>query len=76
MKLSEIAERLDGTLDGDGSIEITGVAGLKEAGEGDISFLANPKYAAMVATTKASAVIVPNDWDRSAPCALIRAENL
>ena len=75
MKLSEIADRLDGKLEGDASIEITAVAGLKEAGEGDISFLSNPKYAAQVAETGASAVIVPNDWDRSSPCALIRVEN-
>lgn len=75
MKLLEIVEHLNGMLDGDGLIEIAGVAGLKEAGAGDISFLANPKYAAMVALTKASAVIVPKDWDRSAPCALIRVDN-
>jgi len=75
MKLAEIAERLGGTLEGDGSIEITAVAGLKEAGRGDLSFLANPKYAAQVATTGASAVIVPLDWERAANCALIRAEN-
>lgn len=75
MKLNEIAERLDGTLDGDGAIEITAVAGLKEAGAGDISFLANPKYASLVAATSASAVIVPNDWDRPAPCALVRVDN-
>jgi UDP-3-O-[3-hydroxymyristoyl] glucosamine N-acyltransferase len=75
MKLSEIAERLGGTLEGDGAIEIRAVAGLMEAGEGDISFLANPKYAAQVAETGASAVIVPHDWDRSAQCAIIRVEN-
>ncbi len=75
MKLSEIADRLGGALEGDGSIEITAVAGLKEAGRGDISFLANPKYAAQVAETGASAVIVPNDWDRTAKCALIRVDN-
>lgn len=75
MKLSEIADRLGGALEGDGSIEITAVAGLKEAARGDLSFLANPKYAAQVATTDASAVIVPSDWDRSTKCALIRVEN-
>ena len=75
MKLSEIAERLGGVLEGDGDIEITAVAGLKEAGSGDLSFLANPKYAAQVAESGASAVIVPNDWDRAVKCALIRAEN-
>lgn len=75
MKLSEIADRLGGVLEGDGSIEIHAVAGLKEAGSGDISFLANPKYAGQVADTGASAVIVPADWDRSSQCALIRVEN-
>lgn len=75
MKLSEIAERLSGALEGDGDVEILAVAGLKEAGAGDLSFLANPKYASQVAETGASAVIVPNDWDRTVKCPLIRVEN-
>jgi UDP-3-O-[3-hydroxymyristoyl] glucosamine N-acyltransferase len=75
MKLFEIAEKLGGVLEGDGDVEITAVAGLGEAGPGDISFLANPKYAAHVATTKASAVIVPVDWERPAKCALLRVAN-
>jgi UDP-3-O-[3-hydroxymyristoyl] glucosamine N-acyltransferase len=75
MKLSVIAEKLGGVLEGDGTIEISGVAGLSEAGQGEISFLANPKYAAQVAETEASAVIVPTDWDRPVTCALVRVEN-
>ncbi len=75
MKLSEIVDRLGGALEGDGEIEIVSVAGLGEADAGDISFLANPKYAAQVASAKASAVIVPNNWDRPAQCALVRVEN-
>ena len=75
MKLAEIAERFGITLEGDGELEIVAVAGLKEAGKGDISFLANPKYAAQVAETAASAVIVPLDWDRPVKCAILRAEN-
>jgi len=75
MKLAEMVEQLGGVLDGDAQIEITAVAGLAEAGSGDISFLSNPKYAAQVTTTKASAVIVPSDWDRPATCALVRVEN-
>ncbi|MDH3345872.1 MAG: UDP-3-O-(3-hydroxymyristoyl)glucosamine N-acyltransferase, partial [Kiritimatiellaceae bacterium] len=67
--------KIGGTLEGAGHIEITAVAGLEEAGSGDISFLSNPKYAAQVSTTKASAVIVPNDWNRPAKCALLRVEN-
>ena len=75
MKLSEISEHLSGALEGDGEVEITAVAGLKEAEQGDLSFLANPKYASQVAETGASAVIVPNDWDRTVKCSLIRVEN-
>ncbi len=75
MKLSRIAKQLGGILDGDGGIDIVAVAGLAEAGKGDISFLSNPKYAAQIAATKASAVIVPNDWNRPVKCALVRVEN-
>ena len=75
MKLSEIVKQLGGSLEGNGDLEISAVAGLGEAGKGDISFLANPRYAAQVAITGASAVIVPNDWDRAAHCALVRVEN-
>ncbi len=75
MKLAEIVEKFGGSLEGDGEIEITAVAGLGEGGEGDISFLSNPKYAVQVASTKVSAVIVPNDWDRPVRCALVRVEN-
>jgi UDP-3-O-[3-hydroxymyristoyl] glucosamine N-acyltransferase len=75
MKLSEIVEKLGGSLEGEGDIEITAVAGLGEGSEGDLSFLSNPKYASQVASTKASAVIVPTDWDRPVGCALIRVEN-
>lgn len=75
MKLAEIAERLGGTLEGDGDVDIRAVAGLKEAGPGDLSFLANPKYASQVTETRASAVIVPLDWDRPVSCSLIRSTN-
>jgi UDP-3-O-[3-hydroxymyristoyl] glucosamine N-acyltransferase len=75
MKLSEIVEKLGAILEGNGEVDIRAVAGLGEASPGDISFVANPKYAAQVATTKAAAVIVGNDWDRPAKCALVRVEN-
>ena len=57
MKLSAIASTLDVRLDG-ADCEITGVAGIEEAIEGQITFVANEKYAAAAKTTKASAVIV------------------
>ena len=56
-------------MEGDAAIEIRRVAKIEDAGPGDLTFLANPKYAAKLATTKASAVIV-NGEAISAPCAV------
>ena len=61
MKLKEIAERLDCRLAGDGDVEITAVAGLEEAGPGELTFLSNPRYARLLRETKASAVIIANE---------------
>jgi UDP-3-O-[3-hydroxymyristoyl] glucosamine N-acyltransferase len=58
MKLSEIATQLSCELRGDGSIEITGVAGMDHAGPSDLTFLANPKYAHKLKHTRAGAVIL------------------
>jgi UDP-3-O-[3-hydroxymyristoyl] glucosamine N-acyltransferase len=75
MKLSEIARHIDGAFCGDGSVDIHGVAGICEAGNGEISFVANPRYAAEAASTKASAVIVSEDWAAESPAVLIRVKN-
>jgi UDP-3-O-[3-hydroxymyristoyl] glucosamine N-acyltransferase len=58
MKLSEIALRLGCRLEGDGDIEIRGVAGMEHASAEQLTFLANPKYAPKVRHTKASAILV------------------
>src|SRR6202521_2971125 len=57
MKLHEIAEKLGCRLEGNGEVEITGVAGMEHAGPGQITFLANPKYAPKLKHTRASAVV-------------------
>jgi UDP-3-O-[3-hydroxymyristoyl] glucosamine N-acyltransferase len=57
--LQEIALYLGGTVAGDGATLIGGLATLDDAGEGQLTFLANPKYASKVATTRASAVLLP-----------------
>jgi len=57
MKLREIAEKLGCRVEGDGELEIAGVAGMEHAGEGHLTFLANPKYAHKVKHTKASAIL-------------------
>ncbi len=75
MKLSEIAAAIGGTVTGDAQMEIHGVASLNEAVAGDLSFLANPKYAALMAQTKASAVLVSADWQGTSETALVRVGN-
>ncbi len=71
MRASELAKRLDGTLEGD-DVELVACGGLEEARPGDLSFCKDPKHVKLVETTKASAVLLPPDWDRGAPCAIIR----
>jgi UDP-3-O-[3-hydroxymyristoyl] glucosamine N-acyltransferase len=61
VKLVEIADRLSCTLEGDGSVEILGVATLERAGAGDLSFLTNPKYHNDAKKTAASAILVGKD---------------
>jgi UDP-3-O-[3-hydroxymyristoyl] glucosamine N-acyltransferase len=67
VKLSEIAERLGCRLDGDGGIEIRGIAPLEEAAPGDLTFFTNPKYAAQLRETRASAVIIGDQVDAPLP---------
>lgn len=59
IRLDAIVSRLGGSLVGDGATLIHGVGTLAAAGEGQISFLANPKYRSQLAQTRAAAVIVP-----------------
>lgn len=56
--LRELADLVGGSVLGDESIRIGQVAPIDAAREGDITFLANPKYAAKAKATRASAVIV------------------
>ena len=73
MKLSDIAQKLGARLDGN-DVDITGVAGIEEAGPGQITFVANPKYASAAKTTKASAVIVNHDFP-AISAATLRSDN-
>ena len=61
--LKELAEYLGGRVIGDENATVRGLAGLDEAKPGEITFLANPKYAAKVAVTRATAVILPPTCD-------------
>jgi UDP-3-O-[3-hydroxymyristoyl] glucosamine N-acyltransferase len=71
--LAELARLVGGQIVGDPDIKITGVAGIKEARKGDITFLANPRYESYLATTRASAVIA--DRDGGSPKPIIKVSN-
>lgn len=74
MLASELARRLDGTLEGV-DVELTACGGLEEARRGDLSFCKDPKHAPLVAETKASAVLLPTDWNRPVNCTVIRVSD-
>ena len=58
MKLNELAAAIGCAIVGDGEVEISGVAGMEQAAPGQLTFLANPKYAHKVKNTRASAILV------------------
>jgi UDP-3-O-[3-hydroxymyristoyl] glucosamine N-acyltransferase len=75
MKLSAIASALDARLDnGSPETEITGLNAIEQAGPGELTFVSNPKYAAAARITKASAVIVAEDFP-AIPAAMLRAKD-
>jgi UDP-3-O-[3-hydroxymyristoyl] glucosamine N-acyltransferase len=75
MKLAQLAATLGAGLEnGSPETEITGVAGIKEAGPGQLTFVANPKYAAAAKSTKATAVLVAEDAP-AIPAAMLRSKN-
>jgi UDP-3-O-[3-hydroxymyristoyl] glucosamine N-acyltransferase len=71
--LYELAELVGGTVDGDGQTLIRGVAGIREAEPGEITFIANPKYEEFLGVTRASAVITATSSRAAKP--VIRIDN-
>ena len=71
----DIARIVGGELSGDPEQSATGLAGIREAAPGDVTFLASPKYQAAVKTTRASILIVARDLDVSFDGTLIRVDN-
>jgi len=75
MKLAQIASALNLRLEnGSPETEITGLNGVEEAAPGELTFVANPKYAAAARSTKASAVIVAEGFP-AIPAAMLRAKD-
>lgn len=82
MKLRDLADRLHCRLDrSDGTIDIARVAGIEQAAPGDLTFVANPRYQALLGRTRASAVILAVSATAEVvgavppACAVLRADN-
>ena len=71
--LRELAEIVEGEILGEPDVLIRGVAGIREAEQGQITFLANPKYESYLTTTRASAVIANRDGKLGIP--IIKVSN-
>lgn len=63
MKLSAIAAAIGARVENaSDDPEISGVLGIEEAGPGQLTFISNSKYAALAQKTKASAIIVAENF--------------
>jgi UDP-3-O-[3-hydroxymyristoyl] glucosamine N-acyltransferase len=71
--LGQLADLVRGSIIGDDSAEVSGIAGITEAGPEHITFLANPKYTSFVQSTNAAAIIV--DKEMPSPKPLLVTDN-
>jgi UDP-3-O-[3-hydroxymyristoyl] glucosamine N-acyltransferase len=73
-----ISQILNGTIEGDPNVRITHPAKIEAASSGAICFLSNPKYEAFAYDTKASAILVSEDFapQRPIPATLIRVKDV
>ena len=65
--VKQIAQVLNGQIEGDENIKITKLSKIEEGEPGSISFLANPLYTQYIYTTKASLVIINKNFQLTAP---------
>jgi len=72
-----IAQFLNGEIEGNPDVSVNNVSGIENGKEGTIAFLANPKYAKYLYTTKASIVLINKDFNvvKKVNCTLIRVED-
>ncbi|MDZ7336902.1 MAG: UDP-3-O-(3-hydroxymyristoyl)glucosamine N-acyltransferase [candidate division KSB1 bacterium] len=75
MTLADIAAHVGGTVSGDGGVRIHGLGKIQDAHEGELTFLANPKYAKFVTSTRASAIILAEDFQGPCPIPAIRVKD-
>jgi len=76
MKISELAHKIRARLTGDDSASVNGLASLAQAGPQDITFLSDLRYASQVQSTRAGAVIVPDDFTSEVNTTLLFVDNV
>lgn len=74
---TQIAEILDGKVEGNPDVEVSKLAKIEEGSNGTLTFLANPKYTQYIYTTNASITIVENNFvaENELQTTLIRVKN-
>jgi UDP-3-O-[3-hydroxymyristoyl] glucosamine N-acyltransferase len=73
----QIAEMLDGTVDGNDQTIVTTLSKIEEGQPGTMTFLANPLYTSFIYTTAASIIVVNEDFTPAQPISgtLIRVKD-
>ena len=73
----QIADLLKGTIVGDPTVKVSSFSKIEEGAKGAITFLANPKYEQFIYETKASIVLVNNDFTPTSEinATLIKVQN-
>ena len=75
----QLAQVLNGTIEGDPKAVVASVAKIEKATAGSLTFLANPKYTQFIYTTKASVVLVNENFKpedgKTVSSTLIRVED-
>jgi len=74
IKARDIADYLHGTVEGDENVCVSNISKIEDGKQGTLAFLANPKYEKFIYETRASVVLVNNDFVPEQPvqCTLIR----
>jgi len=72
-----IANFLNGKIEGDPDILVNNVSGIEKGKKGTIAFLSNPKYVKYLYSTKASIVLINEDFilEKDVNCTLIRVRD-
>jgi UDP-3-O-[3-hydroxymyristoyl] glucosamine N-acyltransferase len=63
IQIKDLAAELGRPVEGDGDLQVDGVAPLERAGDRDLSFVRSPEFAELLSHSRAAAVIAPNGID-------------